>query len=126
MRFPKKLAIVMLILILPTMVLAQGFTNNNIPDYMGNAPNWGSSNDLIAFVKILINWFFYALLIIALFMLIWVGYIYVTSGGDTKKTGKAASNLGYILMGIAIALIAKGLIYVVCNIVTGASGICTF
>jgi len=39
MRFPKKLAIVMLILILPTMVLAQGFTNNNIPDYMKNAPN---------------------------------------------------------------------------------------
>jgi hypothetical protein len=63
---------------------------------------------------------------VALFLLLGVGYTYVTAGGDTKKTGKAASTLGYILMGIAIALIAKGLIYAACFIVTNTSGTCTF
>lgn len=65
------------------------------------------------------------MLVVALFMLIWIGYIYVTAGGDAKKTSKAASNLGYILMGIAIALIAKGLIYAACNIVAGGN-VCNF
>jgi len=66
------------------------------------------------------------LLVVALFLLINVGYTYVTAGGDAKKTGKAASTLGYILMGIAIALIAKGLIYAACSIITDGSTVCTF
>jgi hypothetical protein len=59
-------------------------------------------------------------------MLIWVGYTYVTAGGDAAKTTKANRNLGYILMGIAIALIAKGLIYATCFLITSDTGICTF
>jgi hypothetical protein len=94
---------------------------------MSEAPGSNSKPfDLIGFVKTLINWFFYALLVVALFLLINVGYTYVTAGGDPKKTGKAAQTLGYILMGIAIALLAKGLIYAACHIVTGSNSICTF
>ena len=107
------------------MVALAAKDNYDIPDYMSTAP--GSNGfDLIGFVKTLINWYFYALLVVALFLLLGVGYTYVTAGGDTKKTGKAASTLGYILMGIAIALIAKGLIYAACFIVTNTSGTCTF
>ena len=113
-------------MLVPAVALAAPVTKNafDIPDYM----NEKSNNDLnpVTFVKTLINWYFYALLVVALFLLINVGYTYVTAGGDAKKTGKAASTLGYILMGIAIALIAKGLIYAACSIITDGSTVCTF
>ncbi len=114
-----------MIMLVPAIALAAP-DPYNIPDYMNEAPGSDGNFDLIGFVKTLVNWYFYALLVVALFLLINVGYTYVTAGGDTKKTGKAASTLGYILMGIAIALIAKGLIYAACHIVTGSNGICTF
>ena len=125
MKFLKKLFIILLIVSIPTMALATGYEDMDI-DYMGKAPD--TNFNLLDFVGTLINWFFYALLVVALFMLIWVGYIHVTAGGDSKKTSKAMTNLGYILMGIAIALIAKGLIFAACSIVIGDSidKICKF
>ena len=127
MKFLKQFAIALLIISIPMMAWAAPDNTLDLKaDYMKYAP--GTDFNLLDFVKTLINWFFYALLVVALFMLIWIGYIYVTAGGDTKKTGKAMSNLGYVLMGIAIALIAKGLIYAACNIVIGdnSTQICKF
>jgi hypothetical protein len=128
MKFLKKGLLIFLIMLVPMMALTVSVhaEEYEIPDYMGNKNIPGSDFSLIGFVKTLINWYFYALLVVALFLLINVGYTYVTANGDTKKTGKAAQTLGYILMGIAIALIAKGLIYAACHIVTGSSGVCTF
>lgn len=81
--------------------------------------------EVLPLVSTLLNWFFFALLVVAVFLLINVGYQYVVSGGDSKKASLQAKNLGYILMGIAIALIAKGLVVLTCNIVAG-EGTCKF
>jgi len=44
---------------------------------------------------------------------------YVMAGGDTGKAKDNGKKLSYVLIGIVIALIAKGLVFVTCNLVTG-------
>lgn len=123
MKFLKKILIVVLILAMPMVALA---TDDYLKiDYMNDAP--GSDFNVITFVKVLINWLFYALLVVALIMLIMVGWHYVTTGGqDPTKVKDNGKKLGFILMGIAIALIAKGLIYAACFLVTSGTNVCTF
>lgn len=123
MKFLKKILIVVLILAMPMVALA---TDDYLKiDYMNDAP--GSDFNLISFVKVLINWLFYALLVVALIMLIMVGWHYVTTGGqDPTKVKDNGKKLGFILMGIAIALLAKGLIYAACFLVTSGTNVCTF
>jgi hypothetical protein len=67
-----------------------------------------------------LNWFFNALIFIAAIMIVFSGWQYVTAAGDTAKTGKALNTLIYSLIGVAIALLAKGLIYVVVTYFGGA------
>jgi hypothetical protein len=62
-----------------------------------------------------LNWFFNIVIAIAAIMIVYSGFQYVTASGDTTKTGKALNTLIYALIGIAIALIAKGVIYLVAS-----------
>jgi hypothetical protein len=67
-----------------------------------------------------LNWFFNALIFIAAIMIVFSGWQYVTAAGDSGKTGKALNTLIYALIGVAIALLAKGLIYFVVNYFGGS------
>ncbi|MDD3156173.1 MAG: hypothetical protein PHP14_01890 [Candidatus Pacebacteria bacterium] len=63
----------------------------------------------------------------ALIMLLLVGYHYIATGGkDPTKVADNMKKLGFILLGIAIALLAKGLIYATCIIVSGSGDLCKF
>jgi hypothetical protein len=44
---------------------------------------------------------------------------YITSGGKDDKVKENGKRLAFILVGIIVALIAKGLVFVTCNLVTG-------
>lgn len=45
---------------------------------------------------------------------------YVTAGGtDPSKVKDNGKKLGFIILGIVVALIAKGLIYLICYLITG-------
>jgi|GEM_PF-1063555 len=57
-----------------------------------------------------VNWFFNFVIIFGIIFIIYAGYTYVTSGGDSGKTKKAMQILMFALIGIAIALLAKALI----------------
>lgn len=70
---------------------------------------WGSQGILPK----ALNWFFNAVIIIGIMMIIYAGYRYMTAGGDDTKVKGAMNNLIFALVGIAIALFAKGLIYLV-------------
>jgi hypothetical protein len=69
--------------------------------------------DIWAQLRNALNWFFNALIFIAAIMIVYSGWQYVTAAGDAGKTGKALNTLIYALIGVAIALLAKGLIYFV-------------
>ena len=54
-------------------------------------------------------WMFWGLLVVSVAMFFVGGYTYATSAGDPEKAGKANRTLLYAVIGIAIALCARGI-----------------
>ena len=65
------------------------------------------------------NWFFNITIIIAAIFLVFAGWQYVTAGGDEEKMKGGLNTLIRALIGVGIALLAKGLIYIVSTFITG-------
>lgn len=53
------------------------------------------------------NWIFYIMTLIAVLMIVYGGFTYITAAGDPAKAGKGKTILTYAIIGLAIALIAK-------------------
>jgi len=53
------------------------------------------------------NWIFFIMTIVAVLMIVFGGFTYITAAGDPAKAGKGKSILTYAIIGLAIALIAK-------------------
>jgi hypothetical protein len=66
-----------------------------------------------------LNWFFNITIIIAAIFLVYAGWQYVTAGGDEEKMKGGLNTLIRALIGVGIALLAKGLIYIVSTFITG-------
>jgi len=77
-------------------------------------------------IKTVTNWFFGIVLFIAVIMIIAAGYNYVISAGNEEKVKTAMNLLIYALVGVAIALLAKGLVYVICLLLKAPEETCTF
>jgi hypothetical protein len=71
---------------------------------------------LMGFLSKVASWIFIALLFMAFIFIIVGGFTYVSSKGDPKAIGTAKNYIIYALIGVAVGVLAKGLIYVVCNI----------
>ena len=73
--------------------------------------------ELVALIGTIGNWIFTILLGIAVIMLILAGFFWITAGGDPEKVKKASEMLRNALIGVAIALAAKGLVAVIENLI---------
>jgi hypothetical protein len=62
------------------------------------------------------NWMFTGLLVLAVIVFIWAAYLYLFSGGDEEGTGKAKKFLLYGAIAIAIAMLSKGITFLVASI----------
>lgn len=69
------------------------------------------------------SWIFVALLFMAFIFIIMGAFTYITSKGDPKLITNAKNYIIYALIGVAIGILAKGLILAVCSIL-GVT--CTF
>lgn len=103
------------LLVVPAVGLAvDGETPN------GEAPTVVESGaELILLIENIGNWAFTILLVVAVIFLIIAGFWFVTASGDPEKVTKARGMLINALIGIAIALLAKGLIAVIISILAG-------
>ena len=68
-------------------------------------------------LRTLSNYIFDGLIVIAGIFLVIAGYFFVTGGGEPEKVNKARQMLINALIGVAIAVAAKGLVMLVQNIV---------
>jgi len=75
--------------------------------------------DIWAILDTALNWFFGITLAVAVIMLIYAGFTYITSGGNETKLQTASKILIFALIGVAIALLAKGLPILVQNLLEG-------
>ncbi len=59
------------------------------------------------------NWTFVFVLTIAVLFLLYAGFQFITAGGDPDRVTKARNTLFYGVVGVAIAVLAKGLVSLV-------------
>jgi len=110
----KKAILIGLLMTLPMAAFA-------IRDYGFPAPTvFDTVDSLMNFVQIVLNWFFVIIIICAIFYLLYVAIRYILSGGKADVVKGIGSAFGYILLGLLIALIAKGLVFGLCNMISSA------
>jgi hypothetical protein len=51
---------------------------------------------------------FWILISLAIIMIFWAAYIYLTAGDDTEKVHKATKTITYAAVAVIVALLAKG------------------
>lgn len=74
--------------------------------------------DAARIVRILcttMRWFFWVLIFLSVIMILVAAFMYVTSGGDPERVGKATKTITYAVIGIAVALLASGVPSLVAN-----------
>ena len=111
----KKALLIALLVIIPAMAFAQPTSKLTAPIVFETTDN------LFAFIQNLLNWFFVIIIVLAIFYLLYVALRYVISGGVAASVKAAGTAFGYILLGLVVAVIAKGLVFAVCNLIGGGS-----
>jgi len=78
-----------------------------------------TGGDLVNLINKVGNWIFTILLAVAGIMLIMAGFFWITAGGNPENVKKASDMLRNSLIGVAVAVGAKGLVLLIENIVKG-------
>lgn len=77
----------------------------------------GGSDDLMGFFKKIVNTFLFLIGAIAVAMIVYAGFQYVNSGGDSGKVSAAKNTILYAVIGIVVATLAYAIVnFVVSNI----------
>ncbi|TSC75365.1 MAG: hypothetical protein G01um101430_460 [Parcubacteria group bacterium Gr01-1014_30] len=75
--------------------------------------------DVIEVLENIVDWLFTILLIVSAIAIIVAAFLFVTAAGDPEKTSKARNFVIYALIGVAVAIAARGLVALVRRIVAG-------
>lgn len=78
-----------------------------------------TETDPIAVLNRIANWLFAILLIVAAIAIIIAAFQFVTASGDPEKVGSARQFVLYAMIGVLVALLAKGLIALVLKLGLG-------
>ena len=84
----------------------------------GNAPATAPETDVMVVLDSITDWLFAILLIVAAIAIIIAAYFFVTATGDPDRVKKARDFVLYALIGVLVALVAKGLVDLVGKIVS--------
>jgi len=101
--------VISVLMIMPFLVLAD--PPLNIPAGIGV--------DIWALLAKALNWFFNIAFIIAAIFIVYAGWQYITAGGDDDKMKSGLNTLVRALIGVAVILLAKGLLTIISTFVTG-------
>lgn len=74
-------------------------------------------NDFPSLLGAIATWVATIIASLGIIMIIWAGILFLTSGGDPARLGKAKSALGWAIAGIAIGLAANGIIELIKKII---------
>ncbi len=75
-----------------------------------------SFSDIIDTLEKLTDWFYATLLVAAAFYLVWGGFDFIFSGGVEEKVKSGRQKIQYALIGVAVAVVANGLMNIVKNL----------
>jgi hypothetical protein len=122
-------------MLVPVAVYATCQADNGIQQGLGAGIDQttgvsGSCNDasttgagsLEAVAKKVVNIFSIIVGIVAVIFVIYGGFRYITSGGDSGSVGNAKNTLIYALVGLVIVALAQLIVHYVLSTATGAAG----
>jgi len=70
----------------------------------------------LSLIENLIDWMFVGFMLLAIVILIFAGWQFISSGGNPQNVGKARSTLLWAGIAVAIAVAARGIPFVVKSI----------
>lgn len=114
------IAVLTSLLVLPVLVLPVLVAAQEEPEGPIDLPDWEdvdiccADDSLIGRITI---WLFGGLLFIAAIALIIAAYYFVTAAGDPDKVKKSRDFVLYALIGVIIAIAARGLVYFIGKVV---------
>src|SRR3989339_1193051 len=110
---------------LPAMVMAQGITDDlsNLGlNEFGNETNLGTNIALIGTIARIIYILLGFLGVLAVILVLWGGFKWMTAAGDEAKIGEAKKLMGAGVIGLVIILAAFAIASFVVNQLTDATG----
>ncbi len=93
-------------------------TGDNPENIVLATPAWGGSARTA--IKVVVNYFLFFLGLIATIMVIYGGFLYITSGGDDAGAEKGKKILIYSAIGIIIILVSYALVNTIIGAGTGS------
>jgi hypothetical protein len=113
-----------LFLVLLTLGLLAGaapaFAQGNL---QGPPPGITSFQGFIDVFDRIIQWLFIVLMILAVIFIILAAFSYLTAGGEEEKVKSAHQKIIYAVVAIAVAFLARGVQYVVSELLFGTNQI---
>ncbi len=116
------LALVLSPVVVPITVAKAGLVDtfvNNCPADTGLRCTEGS---IAAIFRLIINWALAIAFIAAVIMLIYGGFKYITSAGNTTSAGEGKTAIVNALVGIVIIVLSYIIVQIVYRFVSGSSG----
>jgi len=107
----KVLFIILLLLFIPVFLLATG-TEVNYPS-VPHAPTPSATTTFAQYVKYLFNLAIRVMGIIALGVLVWGGFLYLTSGGDVNQKEQAKEKISGAFLGLLVFLFSYLILYTI-------------
>ena len=86
------------------------------PNPLPEGPQTGQA--LLDMIKLIADWIFAIFLVVAVIYILLAALQFVTSGGDPMAVTQARQKIIYAAVGIAIALLAKGIPFAIKNILS--------
>jgi len=102
------------LLIFPALAVAQGLSGD-MPNI--TPPTWGNAPNVMEVLNRVADGLFAILLVVTAIAIILAAYYFVTAAGEPDKVKKARDFVIYALVGLLVAFLAKGLVYLVATIV---------
>lgn len=75
-----------------------------------------SFEGILGVIDTVIRWLFTILMVMAVVMIIYAAFLYLTSGGDEEKVGKAHKMIINAIIAVAVAFLAQGVSFVVAQL----------
>lgn len=82
----------------------------------------GGPTGVVGLLETITNWAFVLLLVLAVLFIILAAYKYLFSGGSDEAVETAHKMIIYAVVAVAVAFLAKGIIFVVRQLVTTGGG----
>jgi len=73
--------------------------------------------EFVALLETIVNWIFVVLLVVAVIFIVLAAWQFITGGGELQQVSQARQKLLYAAIGIIVALLSRGIVAAIRNIV---------